>query len=614
MARAIASTLALILTLALGSAAFAAPPAMFRGDPALTGVYDAPPPRRLKGVRFSFASGAPIRGTPVLSGGVLYFGNSDRAFFAIDAKTGAERWRIRTSGAVTSSPSLVDGVAYFTTRDGKLYAVSAADGRVRWRFAFGADLGDHNYWDFYTSSPTPVGGALYVGSGDGKLYAIDRKSGRPLWSTDLGARVRSTPAVSGDLVVVGTMAGKLEALDLKTGARRWTFATEGASRTFAFKHNDTTSIMASPAIRDGVVVIGGRDGQIYGVDLKTGAQKWKTTHDGGSWILSAAVEPGRAYIGSGSAYIVQAADLNSGAEAWRFKVSSAVFAPVVLAGDVVLFDDLSGKLYAADKATGAELWRFSMKDMAYASPVVGDGAVFAASDAGVLWALDVGADAPTRPPVKRLVYFEGAKSPNALVWFLNDVDTAIFNDFKAAGYTPVDAEGLRAAMENQIAGKERSLVVFADDRYPAAIAEPRTDQALIRRYLEHGGRVAFLGGNPMGFITDPKTGEVTALDNPGAAAIVGVRLPAPDAESGYHVSEPTAEGTAWGLRGFLVSGGAILPDASVTVLARNEFGMATWWARHYGGPDGGDLIQLYPSRVAPGDLSAFRNVIEHGLR
>ena len=240
---AIAALAAACSPIALPALAQAAEPsaaAMFRGGPQGTGVYAGPAPRSIRGIRFMFRTGGPIRGTATVSDGVLYLGSTDGNLYAIDALTGAERWRFHSNGPISSSPAVVDGLVYFTSRDGSLYALAARDGRQRWKLDLGPDLGDQDYWDFYTSSPTPFGNSLYVGSGAGFVYAIDRRSGHVLWRTNVGARVRSTPAVTDRDVVFGTMSGHVVALDRATGAVRWRFATEGASHTFETRNNDTT--------------------------------------------------------------------------------------------------------------------------------------------------------------------------------------------------------------------------------------------------------------------------------------------------------------------------------------------------------------------------------------
>src|SRR4051794_18628340 len=82
---------------ALAPAAVLAEP-MFKGGPALTGVYAAPSPYGYRGIRFTFRAGAPIRSTPARAGGLLYFGSSDGVFHALDEASGAERWRFQAGG------------------------------------------------------------------------------------------------------------------------------------------------------------------------------------------------------------------------------------------------------------------------------------------------------------------------------------------------------------------------------------------------------------------------------------------------------------------------------------------------------------------------------------
>jgi len=588
--------------------------AMFRGNPQLTGVYDTRPVYSVDGVKFTFSTGGPIRSTPAVVDGVLYVGSGDGNFYALDAKSGDERWRFRTGGGITSSPAVAAGNAFFSSRDGFLYAVDTRTGRLRWRFRLGKDLGDSNYWDYYLSSPIVFGQTLFAGGGDGHLHALDIRNGKVRWRFATGARVRATPAVSGDNVVIATMNGYVYAVGAKDGMQRWKFATQGASNKFEDNGNDTTSISASPSISNGVVTVGGRDGFAYGINLADGSLRWRITHDGSSWILATAIEDGVVYIASGSALIVQAADLKSGAEKWRHKTGGAVFSSLTIVGDVLYFADLAGNIEAIDKATGARRWIYSLTDRVFSTPVVADGVVYCGADDGTLTALDGGpiADIAGGTP-RRVVYWEGGKSEKAFSWFQNNVDAAILSYFKSAGYEQVDAAQLAGFMLDQIKLRSRSVVVFADNRIPSSVVEEATPSALIRRYLDAGGKVALLGANPLAYRADPATGVVEDVDFTPAQDVFGIRFPRPETIGGYYASRPTAEGKRWGLRGFTVSAGAIDPAQATSVLAKDEYGMASAWVKNYGGAEGTGLLQLSVPRSAPTEFSRYRAVIEHGL-
>ena len=428
---------------------------------------------RLEGVRFTFRTGAAIRTRPLVVAGTVYVGSADGNVYAIDAKTGAERWRHTTGGAVVSSAAAGDGTVLVASRDGQLYCFDGRDGTVRWRYRFGAELGAQNYWDHVLSSPVVQAGRVYIGGGDGLLVALDAASGAVLWRHDAGARIRSTPAVQGDVVVFATMSGHVVALDARDGRQRWRFATDGAAHAFADKGNDTTSVFASPTIAGALVTIGARDGQLYALELATGRLAWRTTHDGSSWILSTAYDGGTLYVGSGSALIVQAADPATGAERWRFKTQGAVFSSIAIANDTLLFSDFAGVLYAIDRRSGKSRWQYPLGSRSFATPAVADGVVYAASDSGVLVALSVArgsADAPRAAP-RRIVYFEGAKSPAAYGWFRNGVELAVLGQLKGAGYEQMDAAALAAFMAATTPASAPSVVVFADNKIPAELGD-----------------------------------------------------------------------------------------------------------------------------------------------
>ncbi|MDQ0465498.1 outer membrane protein assembly factor BamB [Caulobacter ginsengisoli] len=599
---------ALLLALLTPPAALAGPATMYRIDPQGTGVQDVPTAASFKAVRFAFRTGGPIRGGPTLSGGAVLVGSADGNLYALDARTGAELWRTPAGAGIGSTPAVADGLVYVTTRRNRLLAVSAAAGKVRWSRDLGADLGSRGLWDYYTSSPILLDGVLYVGSGDGGVYAFDARSGRPIWRHDAGARVRSAPAVTEAMVVFGAMNGHVTAVDRRTGQRVWDFATDGAALKFADYGYDPTSVMASPSISGGLVTVGARDGQFYGLDLASGKLVWKTTHDGSSWIAPTLIEGDRIFVGSGSAAFLQAAALKTGAQAWRFPTLGAVFGAPCLAGGAVLIEDNGGYLYAIDKADGHELWRFALGDRSFSTPAAGGGLVYAASDAGVLYALETGTE-PGRVFARRYVYAP-AKAPKNFRWFQNGIDVAVLDAFKAAGYEPIDETGLIATLADP-ARATGSLIVFAESYAPAQVLDPGRDGAPIRRYLEAGGRVVLLGPNPAALRFD-ETGALTTLDYALAGPVFGFRLPTRDFHNGYYASRVTAEGERWGLSGGLVTGAAVEPGQVDRVLALDEFGMASEWVKTYG-PAGGALVQLAPPRNRLTDMTPYRLAAEHPL-
>jgi len=598
----------------LAAGALASPAALYRGDAAGTGRYARESADRVVGVRFTVDVGAPIRATPAILDGRLFVGGTDGVFRAMDAHTGQALWRYRTHGAITSSAAVAQDRVSFASRDGFVYCLRARDGRLVWRHRVGADLGSDHYWDYLVSSPVVVDAMLFIGAGDGAVLALDAGDGRVRWRFDAHARVRSTVALANGRVIFGTTDGRVYALRQRDGALLWTFATEGAAHAFADQGNDTTSIVASPTFAGDIVAIGGRDGFLYGLDPATGAQRWRITHDGSSWILATAYDGVSLYVASGSAQLVQAVDPATGVERWRYATRGAVFSSLALAGNTLLFADFTGTVHAVDATSGTRRWAFPIRARALSTPVVAEGIAYCAGDDGVLRALDLEA-APTAstPPadMRRIAYWQGAP-PGAFGWFQNGVDAAFLAYLVSAGYERMGRDELLAFLRDADPARSASVVVFVDNRMPPAWADATLGTAPIRRYLDAGGKAVVLGPNPLAYVTD-STGQLDGIDYAIPQRVFDVRFEAPAEVGGYYASFPTAAGRAIGLRSPAVGSGAIDPGQAVVTLMRDEFGKASAWLKPYGGRRGTGLLQLSLPRQETQDFSELRTAIEAGV-
>ncbi len=72
---------------------------------------------------------------PVIAGGTCYVADgAGQTLYALDASTGAERWRYPAGGRIDSPPSVRGDLVLFGSRDGWVNCLSAKDGSLRWRF------------------------------------------------------------------------------------------------------------------------------------------------------------------------------------------------------------------------------------------------------------------------------------------------------------------------------------------------------------------------------------------------------------------------------------------------------------------------------------------------
>jgi len=68
------------------------------------------------------------------TGDTVFFGSSaDDKVYALDARTGAERWTFFTEGPIRLAPTTANGKVYVGSDDGCVYCLSADDGSLLWK-------------------------------------------------------------------------------------------------------------------------------------------------------------------------------------------------------------------------------------------------------------------------------------------------------------------------------------------------------------------------------------------------------------------------------------------------------------------------------------------------
>ena len=205
--------------------------------------------------------------SPVVARGRVFFGSGDGNVYALDATTGALRWKLHTGDVVHSSPAIADDTLYIGSFDTWLYAIDADRGTERWRFKTGEDPVRHNQTGL-TSSPVVVDHTVYFGCRDAHVYAVDTATGKQKWAfyTDHGW-VSATPAVRDGTLFIGTGSNeKLMALDAATGTVR--FATPLK-----------TAIFSSVALAGPLAFVGTFSGELDAYNTKTGALVWEIMTD-----------------------------------------------------------------------------------------------------------------------------------------------------------------------------------------------------------------------------------------------------------------------------------------------------------------------------------------------
>jgi hypothetical protein len=189
-----------------------------------------------------------------------------------------------------------------------------------------------------------------------------------------GNLVDTAPAVANGVVYIGSRDGNLYALNGSTGALLWSYTTGGA-------------VLSSPAVVNGVVYFGSFDGNVYALSASTGVKLWN--YSTGYPVDGLAVANRVLYTSTdyGNLYALNAA---TGTELWHFQTGNYMtqFAGPAVANGVVYVGDSDGLVLAVNASTGALLWTYSTGFDAYSPPAVANGVVYVGPAQGNVYALD----------------------------------------------------------------------------------------------------------------------------------------------------------------------------------------------------------------------------------
>jgi len=250
---------------------------------------------------------------PIVAAGTLFLASpASDSVTALDAATGAERWRFYADGPVRFAPTAWRGMLYFACDDGHLYCLDAASGTLRWRFRGGPSdrtaLGNGRLVSVWTARGAPVvhEGRVYFAAGiwpfEGVfVHALDAETGQVAWTNDgagsiyinqphyspafAGLAPQGYLAVAGDKLLVPCGRSVPAALDLATGkllyyelawnqriggflvaANRAYFANGGA--LFDLENGDRLGDVGPAPVMTDEVAYGSEQGELCAFDLR----------------------------------------------------------------------------------------------------------------------------------------------------------------------------------------------------------------------------------------------------------------------------------------------------------------------------------------------------------
>ncbi len=316
---------------------------------------------------------------PTAVGGTVFVGAPCRFVFALDARTGAERWRFELGAAVSCAPAWAPepggaGTVFAGQQGGEndFYALDAATGLPRWTQALG--------WVW--SSATAADGRVYIPGTDGYLNCLDAATGHILWRYRTGRAAHPEAPLDAGRVFFGSWDHFVYAFDAADGRLLWKFHTGGQPDSGA------------PIAHGGrlYVPMGGK--RLACLDAATGTLLWETRTEGGCMNASPALWRGRLLVSTSvrSGAIPPASELRcldaaDGTEHWRAP-GGGITGPCAAADKVYTASTSDCWFRCLDGETGREVWRVALGDRVYESvPAIHMGRAFFLAEDGFLYAI-----------------------------------------------------------------------------------------------------------------------------------------------------------------------------------------------------------------------------------
>jgi len=533
-------------------------------------------------------------------------GSADGFLYALNKNTGSLEWKFESKGAIAGAAAVVDELVIFSSRDNYVYCVHSKSGDLIWKFEMQHILPGYTEWEYFTAAPIVAGTKTLVGSGDGHLYALDTRTGNLLWKFKTGGRIRATPLVKNETIYQPSNDGVVYVLSVATGKSLWNFKTEGASldKSQGF---DRTCIFSTPCLKDNLLVFGSRDGKTYAVDITTHKKKWEFTY-GSTWAMSTALDNETVFVGWSTNKKFCAINLRTGAEKWQYECRSVVYSTAFIRGDQVIVGSADGNLYAFNKDTGKKSWEYFIGTEIHASPIADENTIYVGSDDGYLYALEEGQQVYTAvyQPIS-----DNEKTGYPLI------DFKITPYLKEQGFQQLDSASLYKFVYDRIQDKALSVIVFAYDVIPPNIVGDTPENGMIRKYLESGGKIIWLGGIPNLFGFDSKGKYQRGPDLTVATRLLGIDFIAPEESGNYH-SRATQQGQNWGLPIWLKTTHASVAPEKVVPLAIDENNRVTAWMKKFNDRSGSGFVSCrtwaWDVPIRKEDLKLIHQLAMHELR
>ena len=273
------------------------------------------------------------------SDGLVLAGTTRGVLYALDAKTGAEKWRYETGGVIVGSPNVIPGRMSFDREDAKAQRKEIPDA------------------------------AIVLDQSEGALHAVDIETGKRIWKTDGVERCDGSPGVGNGRIVFGSCLAALHVYSAADGSHLRDIECGGDAQ-----------VAGGAAIDGDLIFAGVRSGSLICADAKAGDIVWSSAESKEQTFSTPAVTGDKVIYSSDNGF-VYAVTRTEGRLLWSFNAGGLPTSPVVAKDKVAVSSD--GVLYLLNLEDGRKLWSQEVSDEISSPALIGGMIVVGADDGTV---------------------------------------------------------------------------------------------------------------------------------------------------------------------------------------------------------------------------------------
>lgn len=396
---------------------------------------------------WSFKTGGVIAASPTVVSGTVYVGSWDGYEYALDAATGALKWKTYLGttiadpvctppkAGITSSAAVQNGVVYVGGGDAYWYALSATTGTILWKLYTGDNsvTGGHYNW----SSPLLYNGYAYIGiasMGDcplvqGQLLQVslsshqvvntlnlvpDGQVGGGIWTSPTVDEATNTLYLSTGSEASSTqpLSMAMVSVDASSLAVKSVWKLPESAAVLDSDWSTTPTLFTDTSGRN-LVVAANKNGIAYAFDrsnLSSGPVWTKQLAVGGQCpqcgngsLSTATFDNGNLYFAGGTTTIngtsyngaVRELNPDNGNFQWEHGAPGVIIAAIAYANGLII-DGAGGTLEALNASTGTPLYSKNIGGSIYSAPSISHGMIFTGNTNGSVFAfgLSSGTAAP----------------------------------------------------------------------------------------------------------------------------------------------------------------------------------------------------------------------------